>query len=248
MLLHLAALPIDKIISENYDLIKKYNFRVLESYEDIKSKDISNRQVFSGYLLDSGAFTFMKSNPNNINWESYIKSYAEFIKKNKITKYFELDIDNVVGLKRVEKLRNIVEDITGIASIPVWHKSRGLDYWFKMCEDYKYIAIGGIATKEIKRTDYRIFNSLLKISHEKNVKVHGLGFTDSKEIKKYNFYSVDSSNCIAGSRYGKVYKFDGANIFYYSNHNKTKKVNSKMADQNNLIQWLEFSKFMERHF
>jgi len=248
MFLHLAALPVDKIISQNFDLIKKYNFRILESYEDVKGKDISNRKVFSGYLLDSGAFTFMRSKPLNIDWEAYVKAYAGFIKKNKIEKYFELDIDNIVGLEKVEKLRGILEDITGIPSIPVWHKSRGLDYWFKMCEDYKYIAIGGIATKEIKRTDYKIFNSLLKISYERRVKVHGLGFTDSKEIKKYNFYSVDSSNCISGSRYGLVYKFDGSNIFYYSNHNKLKKVNSKMADINNLIQWLEFSKFMERHF
>ena len=52
---------------------------------------------FGDFLLDSGAFTFMQSSKNHVDWEEYIEKYASFINRNKIDKYFELDIDNIVG-------------------------------------------------------------------------------------------------------------------------------------------------------
>lgn len=54
------------------------------------------------FILDSGAFTFMQNSKKSVNWDEYVEKYAEFVKKHKVKKYFELDIDSIVGLKEVE--------------------------------------------------------------------------------------------------------------------------------------------------
>lgn len=110
-------------------------------------------------MLDSGAFSYINSkNTNNVNWDEYIESYAEFINNHNIKLFMELDIDSVVGIKEVERLRNKLERLTNKQCIPVWHKSRGKDYWLKMIKEYDYVAIGGIVTKEIKPSEYKYFH------------------------------------------------------------------------------------------
>ena len=41
------------------------------------------------FMLDSGAFTFMQSAKKQINWNEYAEKCAQFVKKNRIEKYFE---------------------------------------------------------------------------------------------------------------------------------------------------------------
>ena len=93
------------------------------------------------FLLDSGAFTFIQ-NAKHVDWDEYVERYAKFVRENKIQKYFELDIDSIVGLKEVERLRAKLEKLVGWQCIPVWHRNRGMDYFIKQCEEYPYIAIG----------------------------------------------------------------------------------------------------------
>ena len=167
------------------------------------------RPLFKDFLLDSGAFTYLNGSKGKVNWEKYIEEYAVFINKHKIDLFIELDIDSVIGLNEVERLRYKLENITNKKCIPVWHKSRGLDYWKKMCKEYEYVAIGGIVTKEIKPAEYDVFLPLLKIAKENNCKVHGLGFTNMKGLEKYKFYSVDSTAWLYGNRGGFLYRFNG---------------------------------------
>jgi hypothetical protein len=138
---------------------------ILESFFYIRNQHewiMKMKPYFKDFLLDSGAFTFMQNNKNVVNWEEYTIEYANFIRKHDIKLFFELDIDPIVGLKEVERLRGILENLTGKKCIPVWHKKRGLEYWKQMCKEYDYVAIGGIVTQEIKRTEYAVFLPLLK--------------------------------------------------------------------------------------
>lgn len=64
------------------------------------------------FLLDSGAFTFIQ-NAKHVDWDEYVERYAKFVRENKIQKYFELDIDSIVGLKEVERLRAKLEKLVG---------------------------------------------------------------------------------------------------------------------------------------
>ena len=114
--------------------IKPEEIYILESFYSLQDwqKPFINR--FKSFLLDSGAFTFLNSvkSRGNANFERYADQYADFIKENRIKNYFELDIDGIVGLKEVERLRNRIENRVGWQSIPVWHKNRGKDYFFSM--------------------------------------------------------------------------------------------------------------------
>jgi len=143
-------------------------------------------------------------------------------------------------------LRKLIEDITGIPSIPVWHKSRGLDYWYKMTENYGYISIGGIASGEIKRSQYKAFHKLLSIAHSKGTKVHGLGFTSIKGMKEYRFDSVDSTTWLYGNLGGFIYKFNGQTLVKY--YQKDKRMKGKAAAIHNFTEWVKFSKFVESNY
>ena len=206
--------------------LKKMKY-ILESFYYIQEWQIPYLKEKELFLLDSGAFTFMNNAKGEINWEKYIDQYAKFINENDVKYFFELDIDPIVGLKEVERLRNILENKTQKKCIPVWHKSRGLDYWKKMCKEYDYVAIGGIVTKEIKPNEYKYFSPLLKIAKENNCKVHGLGFTSLKNLDKYQFYSVDSTSWKSGGRFGSIYKFENNQLVQ---HKKPEGFRAKSKD------------------
>jgi len=239
MKIYLAGSGWDKICWGNYNF---YDFYRLESFFYLKDER-NHIHRYKSFLLDSGAFTFMNTIKNKkVNWDEYVVSYGKFIKEYKIKLYFELDIDSIVGIKEVERLRRLLEETTGTKCIPVWHKSRGLDYWKKMCEDYNYIAIGGLVTQEIKRTEYDVFLPLLKIAKDNNTKVHGLGFTNLKGLEKYKFDSVDSTSWLSGNRFGAVYWFNGKTM---KKQNKApgQRVKTTMTAINNFNEWVKFSKY-----
>lgn len=220
---------------------------ILESFYYIKDNNdwiFKMRTHFKDFLLDSGAFTFLNGNGGKCNWDLYVEKYAEFINKHDINLFFELDIDSIVGLKEVERLRLKLETLTNRKSIPVWHKARGLDYWEQMCEKYDYVAVCGLVTKEIEKKDYAVFNTLLKIAKEHNCKVHALGFTNMEGMKKYKFYSVDSTAWLYGNRGGFLYQFNGTGIDKIQP--KGMRLKGKVSAVHNFNEWVKFSKYAEQ--
>lgn len=229
--------------------IKTKDLNILESYFYLKNKEWMFPLIkeFKNFLLDSGAFTFMnQAKKHKVDWDEYIEEYAVFINKLDIDLFFELDIDVLVGIKEVEKLRAELEKLTGKKCIPVWHVSRGHDYWLKMIKEYDYVAIGGIVTKEIKPKQYSIFTQLIKEAHIENCKVHGLGFTNLKGLEKYRFDSVDSTSWLSGNRFGAVYKFNGKTMIKIDKK-EGQRVKNYQTAINNFIEWVKFSKYAEKY-
>lgn len=229
--------------------ISTKNLNILESYFYIRTQEWMFPLIkeFNGFLLDSGAFTFMNQSKNHkVDWDKYIGEYAIFINKLDIDLFFELDIDVLVGIKEVERLRTKLEKLTGKKCIPVWHVSRGHNYWLKMIREYDYVAIGGIVTKEIRPKQYPIFTQLIKEAHIENCKVHGLGFTNLKGLEKYRFDSVDSTAWLSGNRFGAVYKFNGRTMIKIDKKEGQRVKNYKTA-MNNFIEWVKFSKYAEKY-
>lgn len=200
------------------------------------------------FLLDSGAFTFMTNGGSNVDWDSYCDKYIDFINRNKVTHFFELDIDSVVGLKKVEELRERIERGTGKQSIPVFHVSRGKQYFIDMCRNYDYVAFGGLLTDGIPRKDIvKAMPWFVNTAHEHGAKIHGLGFTAIEALKTIHFDSVDSTAWISGNKFGGVYEFTGKTIV---KHNKP--TGSRMAQPaklalHNFTEWVKFSKYAETH-
>lgn len=204
--------------------------------------------LLKGFLLDSGAFTFMSNckDSKKINFDEYLTRYINFINRNNVKYFFELDVDVVVGYEKVKEYRKRLEKETNKKCIPVWHKSRGLEEYIKLTKEYDYIAIGGIVTKEISPKEYKYFTKLLNIAKENNCKVHGLGFTNLKGLEKYKFYSVDSTSWTTGNRFGSIYKFNGKTMVKYSKKEGQRLANPREVAINNFNEWVKFQKYAEK--
>lgn len=197
------------------------------------------------FMLDSGAFTFMTSHKGKVDWNDYLKKYAAFINKNDVKLFYELDIDSIVGYDTVLQMRKWLEAETGKKPIPVWHKSRGKDEFIKMCDEYKYVAIGGIVSKEISSTEYKFFPWFINEAHKRGAKIHGLGFTNLEGIRKYHFDSVDSTSWTTGNRFGAIYRFNGRTMEKFGKKDGQRLADSRAVAIHNFNEWAKFQKYAE---
>lgn len=232
--------------TKHIDILKESPY-LLESFYYVKDWQTDIFRNCKDFLLDSGAFTFMGRSNKELDWDQYIERYADFINKYDIKHFFELDIDKIVGYEQVKIFRKKLESLTGKRSIPVWHKSRGYDEYLKLCDKYDYVAIGGIAIKDIKRSEYKYFPKMLNDAHRLRCRVHGLGFTNVSLLPYFHFDSVDSTrwNC---ARFGRLEYFNGTTIKAIDRRKDGMKlVGRKNPDilRFNLEQWIKFQKYAD---
>lgn len=236
------------------DRIKAVNGNhILETYHAIKkSKNLEWIQYCKTFLLDSGAYTYMRSveDYKHLDWDKYIHEYALFILKNKIKLFFELDIDKIIGHEAVKKLTALLNRLTNTQCIPVWHRSRGIDEWHRMIEQYKYISLsasGNNGSSEWTRSPqgYAVMNKMNQMAQKKGVKVHALGFTDIEILHKIPFYSVDSTAWVRGV-FGSIYIFNGRG---FTTHRKPPKHLMKVPQTHphNWNEWIKFQKYAENN-
>ena len=220
---------------------------ILESYYYARNNQWIEKIIpkLDDFMLDSGAFTAKQGNAGtNINWDAYTEEYADFIKRNKVKKFIELDIDRIVGLKEVERLRNKLEGLVGRQSIPVWHLSRGKDYYLGMCRDYKYIAIGGLVKDNQDIFPEKYFPWFINRAHEAGVKLHGLGYTSLSGLYTYHFDSVDSTAWLYGNRGGYLYKFNEVTgEMEKIDKQEGKRLKSTEAAIHNYREWQKFQQY-----
>lgn len=245
----LKKMNLDKDFFENGETNALAKINILESYYYLRKNEefMLLTDKLNSFLLDSGAFTFMTgSNKDEINWDNYVEEYASFINKYDIKLFFELDIDSIVGIDEVERLRNKLETLTKKKCIPVWHKNRGKDYFVKMCKEYPYVAIGGIVTQEIPRLKYeKLFPWFIKTAHQNGAKIHGLGYTTISNLHKYHFDSVDSTAWLYGNRGGFVYRLNPIKGIM-EKYKKDGRLKSKDGAIHNFIEWVKFSVYAEK--
>lgn len=229
-----------------------FTFAACRGSETTKQKIMSlvNNEWCKDFLCDSGAFSYMGASVGKsvgINWDKYVDEYAEFVKANRIKHYFELDIDEVVGLKKVEEYRRRMEQRTGTQCIPVWHSNRRWGYFERMCSEYKYVAIGGVAKTPSGKQIEKIFPYFIEEAHKKGTEIHGLGYTDTKRLKINQFDSVDSTTWTTGSRYSVYFTYEGGAIKV----NRAianfpgKRIDGKRIDEINLRVWAQFARAMD---
>lgn len=238
------------ITNINKKEVKKSKY-ILESFYYINDWQIPLIKDFDLFLLDSGAFTFMNNLKGDVDWKEYIDKYADFIIKNNVKYFFELDIDSIIGYDRVKEYTRYLEKKVGRQCIPVWHKARGIKEWERLTKEYNYVAIGGIVTKEIKPNEYKYFKILLDIAKKNNCKVHGLGFTNLKLLHKYHFYSVDSTSWKSGNRFGTLYLFNENKLEQIK---KPKDKRMKSGEYYSKIEkfvfdeWLKFQDYADKYY
>lgn len=240
-------------VSEGLSYKSKY---VLESFFYLRGKKKTQEMIeqrrYKDFLLDSGAFTYLAQQNKGVNicvnWDEYLDEYIDFINRMCIDEFFELDIDSVVGIKKVEQLRYRLEKGTNKRCIPVWHFGRGKDYYIKICKEYDYIAFGGIITDGISNKQIlKYLPWFTETAHKYGCKVHGLGLT-CKGIEGYGLDSVDSTTWLSGSKYGLLSQFDGTRVKSIARASQIgKRVNNrKRIDEHNLKEWLKYQSWLEK--
>lgn len=226
---------------------KKYKPYILESFLQTTEKSVKYLPYYGDYMLDSGAFSMLMGNAKKVDLKTYVDSYIAYIKKYNVQKFFELDIDPIVGYEEVLKIRKYIAEKVGRPPIPVWHKSRGMKDFIEMCKRYKYVAIGGYVSGEFTKGEVEKFSLLIKEAHSHGAKIHGLGFTQLKYLPRFHFDSVDSTAWVSGNRFGAVYKFDGKTMVKY-NKPAGMRVKNKEVAINNFVEWVKFQEYAKTHF
>lgn len=232
------------------DSIKGYQPYILESFYYVDEDTERLLPCFGDFLLDSGAFTFFGNKNAKQDIDAYLDSYCEFIKRNKIKKFFELDIDVVVGYERVRQIRCRLERTTGKQTIPVWHKSRGMDEFKGLAKDYPYIAIGASGQHDSTWTrtpqGTQILRGMVDYAHEHNCRIHGLGYTSLANLKIIHWDSVDSTAWVSGNRFGSLFMFKDGKMDKVQVPNG-KRLNAKKGALHNFTEWCKFQKWADVH-
>lgn len=206
---------------------------------------------FENFLLDSGCFTFMsdRKTADRLDLNSYTDELIDFIKEYKIERYVEMDVDSVLGLKKAEELRLRLERGTGIQSIPVWHISRGKQYYLDLVKDYKYVAFGGMITdgKSLAQLEPS-FPWFIDKAHEQGCKLHGLGYTSIAGLHKYHFDSVDSTAWLYGNRGGFLYHFNPATgLFTKTQAPAGHRLKARDSALWNFNEWVKFMLYARKY-
>lgn len=221
-----------------------YRLETFFSGERICDEVLSTTKV-ENFLLDSGAFSYMSgAECSESTLLAYLERYIAYINKNDVKYFFELDVDTIFGIKFVEQLRERLEQGTGKKCIPVWHKNRGIEYWKKMCDEYDYVAIGGLVF-HIKKQEYEHIKKMVEYAYKKGVKVHGLGFTKTNELDDYKWYSVDSASWVKAPSFGQqAHFFTGSGMKQRQIKKGNKKVNLDELIAHNFKEWCKYQRYM----
>lgn len=238
-----------------YDqIIQTHHPYILESFFYVDADTERLMPHYGDFLLDSGAFTFCGTggfSPNK--FEEYLERYADFIKRNRVEKFFELDVDSITGYEKVLKYRKKLERLTNKQPIPVWHISRGKEEFLRHCDEFPYVALGGYVAA-IKANDPRqkayvnAYPWFIGEAHKRGAKIHGLGFTQLSLLPKYHFDSVDSTAWTTGNRFGYLYYFDGETMQKRTAPKGYRINDSRMAALNNYTEWIKYQQYADKHF
>jgi len=155
-------------------------------------------------FLDSGAFSAFTQGV-----EIDINEYIEFIKAHKdhLEVYANLD---VIGSPEGTWRNQRRMEKAGVNPLPCFHYGED-PKWLQMylSRGYDYIALGGMVP--ISTPDLRIWlddiwkNYLTDKDGMPIIKVHGFGLTSNSLMRRYPWWSVDSTSWVMTGRMGGVY-------------------------------------------
>ena len=224
---------------------------ILAAYPYIKGNPqlISLIPKMRNFILDSGVFTMINTG-KKFNLDAYVEEYAHFIKTHNIKQYVELDVDQIIGVEKTRALRRRLESLVGWKSIPVWHTIRGKESFIQDCKDYDYICLGYFLTEGLKaQLTEKYAKAFVDTAHKHKCRIHGLGFTKGKLLKKIPFDSVDSSSWSSSRRFGICFEFDARNgtMKYLERRKNQRMKNAQALGRPAFIEWRKYQDYAYEH-
>jgi hypothetical protein len=156
-------------------------------------------------FLDSGAFSMFTQ-----GIKVDLKKYAQYIIDNADVIHVASNLDEIGAGKEQESYANQKALERMGAKIQPVHHARDDDYWLEkyIGEGYDYIFLGGMVPESapyLRRWLDRIFDRYLtNPDGTAKIKVHGFGLTAIELMRRYPWYSVDSTSWVLAGRYGFV--------------------------------------------
>lgn len=235
-------------IEKQENVRKKFRPLILESFLQVNEKTVKLLPYYESYMLDSGAFSYLNGtlSGKKQDFTKYIDRYIRYVVDYDVKLFMEFDVDKFIGYPKVLEIRNYINREAGRDCIPVWHITRGVKDFSAMCEQYDYVAIGGMCTQEFPSTKMHLIPNLIKEAHKYKAKIHGLGFTRLKLLPTHHFDSVDSTSWISGNRFGHAYRFTGKTMEVV-NKPPGKQIDYKKVAVHNFIEWVKFQKWAKTH-
>lgn len=195
--------------------------RFLISFADFRTKNARERLMTllescpGEYILDSGAYSAFSR-----GLEISPEEYADFLHQYKeyFVGYFNLDAigDFDGSWDNQEYLES-----QGLSPIPVLHYGEPMEVLRLMTKLYDFIGIGGMVPIPNALLDKWLERLFFDINGElryPQTRFHGLGLTSVDLIKKFPFYSVDSTTWLSGVKFAR--DIDGRSVKIESNEDR----------------------------
>lgn len=172
---------------------------ILASYHYFKNKvelvrDCLNKNY--DVFIDSGAFS-----AENSGKDIAIDEYCKFILETGVRIYAGLDVIGNAAKTRYNNEYMIKE--FDLKPIPTFHMGSSIgDLEQLVTGQYSYVALGGLVFSSgvISHCD-EVWHYIL--THNPKLRVHGFGLTNIDLMKRYPWYSVDSSSFKSCKRFGR---------------------------------------------
>lgn len=204
------------------NLLESFHYIGRQRSVDMIRED--GRQVF----LDSGAFSMwsLGAKVDIAAYCEYIKRNDDIIRKDDGTLLASVmdDIGNELGTYQNQKAMEAM----GVKPLPCFHFGEDPRYLEYYVANYDYITIGGMvaqSTWQLKLWLDELWEKYLTddAGHPK-VKVHGFGLTTPELMRRYPWYSVDSSSWVQIARVGGMLLLPEARVLNVSNQSPQRRV------------------------
>lgn len=200
---------------------------ILESYHYVHKQQKVDMMREDGVrvFLDSGAFSayFGGVEINMDNYCNYIKSNEDIIEVASV-------LDGIGDPLKTYQNQTYME-AQGVRPLPCFHYGEDVRYLQHYVENYDYITLGGmvpISTPQLKFWLDDIWDKYLTdASGKPKIKVHGFGMTALPLMKRYPWYSVDSSSWVQIANFGNILLPWNNSILSVSNESPTMKHKGK---------------------
>lgn len=184
---------------------------ILESYHYVNSQKFVDvmRQQGAKVFLDSGAFSAY-----HLKVHISIDDYCDYIIRNRDILRVEdgavmASVLDGIGDALKTYQNQLYMERKGAKPLPCFHFGEDTRYLDWYVERYDYITIGGLVGRPAKDVQVwldRIWeNHMLDGSGNARLKVHAFGMTSPDLMKRYPWYSVDSSSWIQAAAFGSIF-------------------------------------------
>jgi hypothetical protein len=184
---------------------------ILESYHYVNSQKFVDvmRQQKAKVFLDSGAFSAF-----HLGVSIDINAYCDYIKRNMDILRVEdgavmASVLDGIGDPLKTYQNQMYMESQGAKPLPCFHFGEDPRYLEHYVKNYDYITIGGLVGRSKKDAEVwldRMWNEhMIDSSGKARLKVHGFGMTSPDLMKRYPWYSCDSSSWIQAAAFGSIF-------------------------------------------